>query len=956
MGRIKLLVGFSSVMTAGFAYGQADHYFEKTLDNGFRIMVYENHELPQAYGAVTVNAGSKHDPANATGMAHYLEHLLFKGTNDLGTTNFEKEKPILDSITNMYDSLGKTKDPAKRLAMQLFINKLSIRAAQYAIPNEMDQMLSEIGSIAVNAYTTAENTVYYNIFPSQQLEKWMAIYAHRFEKPVFRLFQAELEIVYEEKNRGMDDLFTSLLETYSKEFYKKHPYGQQTTIGTTEHLKNPPLRKVYEYFYRYYIPNNMALVISGDVDHERVFELAETFFGKWERRPKPIFSVPIEDHFKGKEKIKTRKTPVPGGVVGFRTPHNGHEDNTALRISEYLLSNENGTGSIDKLVHNKKIMTGGIQPFTLNDYGGTYVYFFPRLVIAGLKNAEKRTLNCVEKLKKGDFTDDELYSARLNLVKNFQTAFESNRGIAEQMIFCFSTGIPWHEHMRYPEKLQSVSRTDVMRVSSVYFGKNCLAMYSRMGRLKKDKLAKPPYDPVKPPSGTHSDYYAEWKKIPETVQQPTFYKSETRVSVIPLNDSDTLYHVKSEINKLGRVDMRFRVGKLVIPALKFLPLYITEAESADVPYLSFRNKLDALGCVMKIEVYDNSTFVRIHGIDTNLDSAMRLCHAYLFTLSNNNKKFKKLLREDKRSARVERRQAVYYAQRLKEYALFGKDSQYLRDISHRQMKKQGIESLLKAFNTLTCHAVDVYYSGPDEAKNVARRFQQSFNPGEGKEINDAWPEVLNISNENIIYVYHIRKARQTHLAVYKRAGVYEANKLPQVLAFNRYYGGDMSSLVFQEVREFRSLAYTAYGKIELPKFVKEEMYVETYAACQADKTNETAKVLIHLVSEMPKKPEREETVKRGLREYCLSAVPDDRNKNIYAVSWKRRGFVDNPYEYVYHSTEKFKLDDLFNFYDQEIKKQPYAVMVVGNKKKLNMKELARLGRVVIVKSEDFIAR
>ncbi|HLP12100.1 MAG TPA: pitrilysin family protein, partial [Flavobacteriales bacterium] len=276
----------------------------KILPNGFTIYVIENHEQPQVYGAVAVRAGSKHDPKEATGIAHYLEHMLFKGTEQMGTTNFAAEKIWLDSITYYYDELGKLTDDKARLKIQLKINELSIKAGEYAIPNEVDRMLAEIGGSGVNAYTTVESTVYYNTFPSNQLEKWMEIYSHRFQKPVFRLFQSELETVYEEKNRKMDDKYMQVFDDYLKKFFKHHPYGQQTTLGETEHLKNPSLRRMYEFFNTYYVPNNMGLIICGDVNHEEVFALAEKKFGVMQRKEVPEFTFEPEAPFKGKEIIR----------------------------------------------------------------------------------------------------------------------------------------------------------------------------------------------------------------------------------------------------------------------------------------------------------------------------------------------------------------------------------------------------------------------------------------------------------------------------------------------------------------------------------------------------------------------------------------------------------------------------------------------------------------------------
>ena len=245
------------------------------LDNGLTVILNEDHSKPQIFGAVVVKAGSKNDPHDATGIAHYFEHIMFKGTDQIGTLNYPAEKVFLDSIVMMYDQLYLTKEEKARHEIQMKINQLSLKASEFAIPNEVDVLLRDIGSSGLNAYTSLEQTVYHNSFPSNQIGKWMDIYSERFRNPVFRLFQSELETVYEEKNMYADNPMSMMFENLLKTFYKKHPYGQQTTIGTIEHLKNPRLSKMMEYFNTYYVANNMALVLCGDFDTEKVIPLIQ---------------------------------------------------------------------------------------------------------------------------------------------------------------------------------------------------------------------------------------------------------------------------------------------------------------------------------------------------------------------------------------------------------------------------------------------------------------------------------------------------------------------------------------------------------------------------------------------------------------------------------------------------------------------------------------------------------
>ena len=181
------------------------------LDNGLTVMLNEDHNETSVFGAIVVDGGGKRDPKDATGIAHYLEHLLFKGTSKMGTVDYETEKIYLDSIEVLYDELASKEKDRERVKIQKEINRISIKAAEYAIPNEFDRLIEGMGGTGLNAGTGSDFIYYFNSFPSTQIEKWMEVYSHRFLDPVFRLFQAELEIVYEEKNRAMDNPVSNFL-------------------------------------------------------------------------------------------------------------------------------------------------------------------------------------------------------------------------------------------------------------------------------------------------------------------------------------------------------------------------------------------------------------------------------------------------------------------------------------------------------------------------------------------------------------------------------------------------------------------------------------------------------------------------------------------------------------------------------------------------------------------------
>ena len=260
-----------------------------TLDNGLKVYLSSYDDAPRVQTSIAIKAGSKNDPADATGLAHYLEHMLFKGTDKYGSLDYKQEKVLLDKIEDLYEEY-RTVDMTDTLNRDLIwrqIDSISGEAAKLCIANEYDKMLSGIGAKGTNAYTSNEKTVYINDIPSNQIEKWLKIEAERFRMPVFRLFHTELETVYEEKNRSLDSDGSKMFEGLMSGLFPNHQYGTQTTIGTINHLKNPSLKEIRKYFNKYYVPNNMAICMSGDFDYDEVINLIDKYFGVFERKDNP---------------------------------------------------------------------------------------------------------------------------------------------------------------------------------------------------------------------------------------------------------------------------------------------------------------------------------------------------------------------------------------------------------------------------------------------------------------------------------------------------------------------------------------------------------------------------------------------------------------------------------------------------------------------------------------------
>ena len=925
---------------------------QHTLSNGLRIYIAENHDIPQVAGAVAVRAGSKNDPADATGMAHYLEHMLFKGTTEMGTIDYTKEKVLLDSITYFYDELGKTKDEKLRKNIQLQINDLSVRAAEFVIPNEIDRMLSQIGGTGVNAYTTLENTVYHNNFPSNQMEKWLEIYSHRFEHPVFRLFQAELEIVYEEKNRGMDDLFTSLFEKYYENFFKVHPYGQQTTIGTTEHLKNPSLRKMYEYYNTYYVPNNMCIVLVGDVYPEEVIPMIEEKFGDWKRKEVPVFPEFKEEPFKGKEKISVRRTPIRAAGIGYRTPPQKHPDLPAIAVINNLLSNKASSGYIDKLVSENKIMEGGIESLVYNDYGATILYFIPKIFGQRMARAEKLVMNCLEKIKKGDFTDAEFEAVKKNIIADFEQAWENNYATGMRMVNAFTAEEEWNEVLNYPKKIEALTKEKIIEVANTYFGPDCLAMYSRMGFPKKDKLKKPGFEPVAPKKELQSEYYKKWNTIKSKPQQPKFVDIDKEVHINEIQPGVKLYQANNPYNNIFSLYIRFGNGKHYDPILKYAPAYLQQCGTKNNTSDEFNDKMYALGCTFGFGATDQEFIISIHGLEESLEECLKLIHELLITPRSNEKILKRLVTETKAEIRLEKTTGDYYSNALTNYILYGEASPYLTEMSLNELKKHNPNDIIRAVKKAINYEAKIYYTGKkslEELKTAFAHIPFSDKPVPAQE--EYVPQKV-LPKENTVYLLKKRNSRQSKVHFFIEGRKLNNDDVPLILAFNKYFGGDMSSIMFQEIREFRSLAYSTHATYYLPARQGQQCWFHAAAGTQNDKTIEVVENIHRLIQDMPIKPERMEAIRGAMIETTLSARPSFRSMIATTEHWKRRGFNIDPNSVYYKKYQAMTFDEIVNFHASDIKGRPYAAMIMGNPRKFDADELKKYGKVKKVKKRS----
>ncbi|MDY0104181.1 MAG: insulinase family protein [Lentimicrobium sp.] len=926
------------------------------LKNGLTVILNEDHNLPQVFGSIMVRAGGKDDPKDATGMAHYMEHMLFKGTQELGTINWEAEKPHIDSIFRLYDKLGRETDADIRKTIQKEINDESLKAGKFAVPNEMFNLLRSIGGTGVNAGTGPDNTIFYNAFPPNQIKKWLDLYSHRFENPVFRSFQAELEVVYEEKNMYSDNFGTALIENFSKNFYRNHPYGQQTLIGTIEDLKNPSLTKMYDFFTTWYVPDNMALILTGDFDAEMIKPLIEAKFGKWESKETPQHIVYKEEPFKGREMVEMKLSPVKLGILGFRTIPAGHPDEIGLSVCNAVLSNQSETGLLDKLMLDNKIMAAQVLGIPYNDEGAIAIMFVPKILGQKLSSAEELIINELKKLKSGDFDAQMIENIKTELFRDYQISMESNEYKGRALAMAFGRSQSIDDLLQYPNQLMAITKEDVINIAKKYYGENYLAFYSKMGFPKKQKIDKPDYTPLPANKNASSSYAKKFEAIPETNTEQRFIDFDKDIEKITPSEGMNVFCVKNPANDVFQLNVDYKVGHHTIPALQYASEAMNLAHPQGSNLDDFKAAIAASGCTYSISGNESYTSIEVVGFDDKFNEALALIGSLLENPVLEQKKMDLLYEAAKTERKMERSEPGNVAAALYQYMKFGAQSEYIVRPGLKEIKSYKADNLTAAFQSIQDYGVNIHYSGNLKPEEVASTCQTVFKTSGSKAVETPVVMDLNQYTENKVYIVDKKKATQSNIYFFANGSAYNPDQQAVMDAFNLYFGGDFSGLVLQEIRESRSMAYSAGAKYVDPLLKGKERYFAGTIGTQADKTIQAITIFDSLVRYMPSKPERTKMIQQYLSNSALSKRPHFRNLSAQIVGWQNQGYESDPAFIKQKAYENLKFDDIQQFYTDNLANKPMVICIVGDKKRINTKDLEKFGKVVFVKEKTLFGK
>lgn len=928
---------------------------EYRLENGLTVWLNEDHSQPKVFGAVVVKAGAKDCPD--TGIAHYFEHMMFKGTDRIGTLDYESEKVLLDSIAMKYDELAMTEDTAARARLQKEINELSIRSSEYVIPNEFNRLINRFGGSGLNAATSYDATIYFNTFSPQYMVQWAEINSERLINPVFRLFQSELETVYEEKNMYGDFIGGQVMDTLMARYFGPHPYAYPI-IGSTKNLKNPRLTEMHKFFEDYYVASNMALILSGDFDAQQVMPILEKAFSRIRSGNAPKQEKVMLPPFNGRETMKV-KFPIPfikAMGLGFRGVSANHEDQVALNIAVNLLNNANGTGYLDKLMVEHKLMGALAINESMNEAGILAVAIMPKLLIQSYSSAEKMVWDEINRVKNGDFSDEMFNSLKLEQKRQYASSLENIDSRATIMMNLFSQGKSWNDYLNEVARIESITKEDVVRVAQKYFSNNYLCVTKSTGKYPKDNLPKPAFSPVVPRNADASSSYAkQLEKIPEQQVAPRIIDFEKDVKTSKLTPLVTLYTTPNPLNDIFTLNISYGIGALEQPELMQLTNYLQLLGTESLSFEQFRSRLQSIGSTLAFDVTPDAFVMKVTGFDNHIDETMELVGDFIRHAKADDKKLRQIVDDAKVSEKAFFKSGDNVASALLEQVKYGDQSRYLRKLSLSQIKKLKGKDMLAIYDKVRSVQCDLHYCGTLPVEKVIGTIRQHL-PLERTTVASNSPYYRELKQYDRPTVFFIDMPDMAQSIVYgyvKGDPVDDKASRHASRLFSVYFGGDMSSLMFQEIREFRSFAYRTSGRYQLPNHAHKGTAGSFTAmlSTQSDKTLDALGVLDSLIREMPLKPERMEAVKQTLVNRINNDYPPFRNLSEKVASARMEGFDRDPAEEFLRDIATMDMQDISRFYREQISGRPVVYVIAGNRKHIDMKKLAKYGTIIKVKKK-----
>ena len=909
------------------------------LNNGLTVYLAQNDDAPRIQTYIPVRTGSNNDPSDNTGLAHYLEHMMFKGTSKLGTLDWEKEKVLLDQISDLYEQHKAEQNPEKKKEIYRKIDEISQEASQYAIANEYDKIISYLGATGTNAHTWLDETVYKNNIPNNELEKWLKIEKERFSGLVLRLFHTELESVYEEFNRAQDNDVRLVNYALMEALFPKHPNGQQTTLGKSEHLKNPSMKAIHQYFNDFYVPNNMAMVLVGDLDFEETILLVDEYFGKFEYKELPKKEKIIEEPQTEIVERIVKSPSAPRLNIAWRTDSYGTKEEHLAEIVAQILSNSGEAGLLDLNINQKhKALRSYAYELGFKQYGLFSLMIVPK-ENQSLEEAEQLLLAEIEKVKNGDFPDwlipAIINDMKLQKIRNLETA----DGLATALYGIYINDRTWEEELSEIEKFEKITKQDVVDFAQKFFQKNYVIVKKLRGENENlIRVENPGITPVKINREAQSEFLTEILYEKSSEITPKFIDYKNIIEEAQIGDKKISF-VRNKYNHIAQLHLIYKIGtdhdKELFLAVQVLQYLGTSRFSAD----QLSQEFFKLGISNDFKTYDDQMIISLTGFEENLIKGFELLKHWITEVKPDDEVYESTIQLILESRNVAKKDKSRIMTALSHYAKFGQNSRFRDVIPEEKLRATKVEHLTEKVKNLTQLPYEIFFYGKD-----FEGFKEKIQPLlEKATLTIPKPKIYQeLETQGKVFFTNYDMV-QMEMSKIGRASQLNTENYGKINVFNEYFGRGLSSIVFQELRESKSLAYSAYVNYSTATYLDRHNYVVSYIGTQANKLHLAVDAMADLMQDLPQIPTQFNNAKNSALKQIASTRITRTNIFFNFLNLKKIGIDYDIREKIYHEIENLQLKDLTQFYHQEIKPISYNVAIMGKKENLDHSAIENLG-------------
>ncbi|MBD1426739.1 M16 family metallopeptidase [Sphingobacterium arenae] len=917
-----------------------------TLKNGFTVILTENTIEPRVTAQIAVRAGSNNDPATHTGLAHYLEHLLFKGTDKIGTSDWVSEKVLLDQIEELYETYTRETDVAKRRSIYKEIDRLSVEASRYSIANEYDKLMSTIGSQGTNAHTWFNETVYKEDIPSSSIDKFLMIQAERFRYPVFRLFHTELETVYEEKNMSIDNDGRRAFEVLLAKLFPKTNYGQQTTLGTVEHLKNPSLKVIRSFYDTYYVANNMAIVLAGDFNSDDMIKKVDHYFGSFPSGTPVSDSDVLEEPIQESAVLDVFGPSAQYMMMGYRVGKSSSREALLADVASSLLSNGKA-GLIDLNLSQKQLVLGaGANVNQQKDYGFFTLYGYPKQG-QSLEEVRSLLLEQIALLKSGEFDASLIDAIRANSTLSFLQGLDNNTARTQHLItdFIRTKSAGWDKEVGYLDALAKITKEDIVDFAKVFFNDNYVVINKKQGEAGDIvKVEKPSITSVNTNADKQSAYLNEIAAMPSLPVQPEWLDYKHDIQREKAGKAE-VYYVQNKDNQLFRQTFLFEMGSWNDKLLPLAGNYLSYLGTDKMTAAQVQEAFYKLASNYSINIGTEETRITLTGLQENYSEAMLLftdllqnCKVDPVALDN----LKKDILQQRQNNKTNKRNIM---QGLMSYAAYGAENPFNDQLSTAELTAiTGGDLVALLHNLLNYEHKVVAYSPLNLTQYTAELSRYHRSPESYNSIPAKRQYTRLDQTENIV-LFADYDMVQADISWYRKGSDYQADKEASVALFNSYFGGGMGSIVFQNLREAKGLAYTTYARYSSPAKKEDPFAVSAFIGTQSDKISEAVAGMNALLNTLPRSEKAFDTAKKSF----LSDIETQRiKKDVIIFSYLqnlKKGIDYDRRKDWYSQVKTMSFTDIEKVHQTELANKPYTYCIVASEKNITDEQLDHIGKL-----------